>query len=92
MRKALFVEEIDLDNCREFYNNIEKLKEFGDKCNLRIFQYLYGQEEGKRLWELFVNHANRNIYKLLFTYLTNEQTIVLVGNIISNNDLYKASL
>lgn len=94
MNKALTAEQIiedsgRFDNCRDFYSNLDKVKEFGNTCNVNSFKYLWGLEEGNRLWLLYVSHANRNIYKFLFTYLTSDQKTELVGNLLYNNDNLK---
>lgn len=79
--------EILIRECKDFYSHIKQLKVFGDYCNMNTFIALFGNEEGRRLWSCYVLDANRNIYKLFFEYLNNEQTFVLVANILENRDL-----
>lgn len=79
-------------DCRIFYANIHSIKEFGDYCNCNVFAYLFGNDEGHRLWVCFVEDVRRDIYKLLFEYLNNEQKFILVANILDNNDLRIATL
>lgn len=79
-------------DCRTFYANIHSLKEFGNYCNCNVFVYLFGNDEGSRLWMCFVEDAHRNIYKLFFEYLNNEQKFVLSANVLDNKDLKMASL
>jgi len=79
-------------DCRIFYSNIHSLKEFGNYSNCQVFVYLFGSDEGQRLWMCFVEDAHRDIYKLFFEYLNNEQKFVLTANILDNRDLKKAAL
>lgn len=92
MKKLITIEEIRnnkelTENCRTLYANIHSLKEFGNYCNDNVFVYLFGNDEGHRLWMCFVEDANRNIYKLFFEYLNNEQKFILTANILENKDL-----
>lgn len=75
-----------MDDCRSFYANIKKLKEFGNYCTINTFRYLFGKD-AEHLWRCFVIDCNRDIYKLFLEYLTSEQLTVLVGNIIDNDKL-----
>lgn len=79
-------------DCRIFYSNIYSLKEFGNYSNCQVFVYLFGSNEGQRLWMCFVEDAHRDIYKLFFEYLDNEQKFVLAANILKNKDLKMAAL
>lgn len=51
MREVIKVEEI-LENdklayeCRDFYEHIHFMKQFGDYCTVKTFVYLFGEEEG----------------------------------------------
>lgn len=81
-----------IGDCRTFYSNIHSLKEFGDYSNCQVFVYLFGEDEGERLWMCFVQDAHRDIYKLLFEYLNNEQQFVLIANILNNRGLRMAVL
>lgn len=90
--KALTLDDIRNDSeltndCRVFYGNIKSLKVFGNYCNMKSFVYLFGNEEGERLWHCFAIDAKRNIYDLFFQYLNNEQMFVLAANIIKNKNL-----
>lgn len=97
MNKSITLEEI-LNNseltkdCRTLYVNIHSLKEFGNYCNCNVFVYLFGSNEGQRLWMCFVKDARRDIYKLFFEYLNNEQKFVLAANILDNKDLRMSTL
>ena len=96
MNKAIIFEnvcnsdEITKKDYRTFFRNVKLLKEFGDYCNLNCFIYLFGEDEGKRLWHCYVVDTKRDIYNFFFTYLSNSQVTVLVANILDNEDL-KAS-
>ena len=96
MRGVIKVEEI-IENdklayeCRDFYEHIHLMKEFGNYCTVKTFVYLFGEEEGNRLWLCFVEDAGRNIYKLFFEYLNYEQMFVIVANILKNRDLRMVS-
>lgn len=97
MKKSIAFEEIRNNSqltkdCRTFYANLHSLKEFGDYCNCNMFVYLFGNDEGHRLWMCFVEDVHRNIYKLFFEYLDNEQKFVLAANVLENKDLKMASL
>lgn len=92
MNKSIRIEYILNDDklaedCRVLYSNIHSLKEFGNYCNCNAFVYLFGNDEGHRLWMHFVEDTNRNIYKLFFEYLSNAQMFVLAANILENKDL-----
>ena len=92
MNKSITLEEIRNNrelgnNCRTLYANIHSLREFGNYCNCNVFVYLFGNDEGKRLWMCFVEDVHRNIYKLFFEYLNNEQKFILAANILDNKDL-----
>ena len=92
MIKSLTIDDIRKDNdlkecCGSFYRSIISLIDFGNYCNLNSFVYLFGDNEGERLWHCFVIDANRNIFDLFFQYLNNEQMFILAANIIRNNDL-----
>lgn len=88
----IFDNGILVEDCRIFYSNIHSLKEFGNYSNCQVFMYLFGSDEGQRLWMCFVEDAHRDIYKLFFEYLNNEQKFVLAANILDNRDLKKAAL
>lgn len=97
MNKSIAFEEIHgnsqlTKDCRTLYANIHSLKEFGNYCNCNVFVYLFGNDEGHRLWMCFVENAQRNIYKLFFEYLDNEQKFILAANILDNKDLRIAVL
>lgn len=92
INKAITLDDIRNDeelakDGRTFYSNVKSLKSFGDYCNIKSFIYLFGNDEGERLWHCFVVDAKRNIYNLFFQYLNNEQMFVLAVNIIRNKDL-----
>lgn len=76
-----------VEKCRNCYSNIKSLKEFGFYCNCNVFIYLFGENEGTRLWLSFVEDTNRDIYKMLFEYLSNDQAFILIANILENKDL-----
>lgn len=97
MDKYLTIENIKnndnlIQECQAFYSNIDSLKSFGNYCNLKSFIYLFGDDEGARLWRCFVIDAKRNIYDLLLTYLDNEQKFIMIANIIRNKDLITSTL
>lgn len=97
IEEAILFEDISADrvligDCRIFYSNIYSLKDFSDYSNCQVFVYLFGEDEGERLWMCFVEDAHRDIYKLLFEYLNNEQQFVLIANILKNRDLKLAAL
>lgn len=97
MNKSLTLEDIHnnsqlMQDGRTFYSNIYHLKEFGNYCNCNVFVYLFGNDEGTRLWGCFVESTHRNIYKLFFEYLDNEQMFVLAANILGNKDLRMSTL
>lgn len=55
MDKSLTMDNIKYDpqlikECNAFYSSIESLKSFGNYCNLNSFVYLFGNNEGERLW------------------------------------------
>lgn len=81
-----------MDDCRDFYANIHSLKEFGYYCNLNVFVYLFGQDEGSRLWTCFVQDTKRDIYKMFFEYLNNDQMLIMAANILENRDLKKVAI
>lgn len=85
-------DRILIGDCRIFYSNIHSLEEFGNYSNCQVFVYLFGSDEGQRLWMCFVEDAHRDIYKLFFEYLNNEQKFVLTANILKNRDLKMAAL
>lgn len=80
------------EDCRTFYENIHSLKEFSNYCNINVFVYLFGNDEGHRLWLCFVEVTNRNIYKLFFEYLSDAQMFILAANVLENKNLRMASL
>ena len=79
-------------DCRGFYANIKSLKSFGDYCNAKSFIYLFGNEEGERLWNHFVVVSNRDIFNLCLNYLNDEQLFVLLANIIKNENLRMSTI
>lgn len=92
MEKALDFEEIKRNDelrmrCQDFYEHVYLVKRFGDHCDPDTFTYLFGEEEGKRLWHCFVMDAKRDMYNLYLTYLTSKQKFILTANILDNKDL-----
>jgi len=65
----------------------EAKKKFINLTKPSTFQFLFGGEEGIRLWRHFVVDCNRD-YNKFETYLIKEQYNTLLVNITLNEDLY----
>ena len=65
----------------------EARKRFTKICTRSTFQFLFGKEEGLRLWNHFIFDCNRD-YDKFETYLVPEQYNTLLVNITLNEDLY----
>lgn len=92
MKEVLSIEEVKsnrriIGECRDFYGIINSLNKFGSYCNTEVFKFLFGEEEGVRLWELFVYSCDRNIMKFYTeNYMNNDQLLYLSYNIIENEE------
>lgn len=52
-----------------------------------LLSFLFGPEEGARLWRCFVIDAKRNIYRLFFDFLIEEQQFIMAANILRIENL-----
>lgn len=76
-----------IKDCQAFYAPIAKLEDFGNWSNENTFKFLFGPEEGSRLWRCFVIDAKRNIYRLFFDFLIEEQQFIMAANILRIENL-----
>lgn len=60
---------------------------FGDSSKPQTFEFLFGKEEGDRLWLYYVRNCKRDIQKFK-TYLTTEQNNILLINVMYNQSMY----
>ncbi|MGL5958287.1 MAG: hypothetical protein ACRCZZ_06820 [Phocaeicola sp.] len=96
MKKAITLDDIRndtkiQDDARTLYKNLKSIKDFGFYCTERVFVYLFGLVEGRRLWLCFVVDTERDIYKLFFEYLSNEQQFVFAANLQDTDNLRTAA-
>ncbi len=81
-------------NQKKIWTSIDailKAKRFGDNANEKLFKYIFGNDEGKRLWEHYVLKCNKEIIKFL-TYLNEKQIAEVFTNIILDEQLYSKTL
>ena len=58
------------------------MQEFQNKAKQSTFMFLFGEAEGKRLWEQFALKAKKNIFEMLDkNYFSDEQYADLFANI-----------
>lgn len=73
---------------REIYSHWailnEKITHFCNYSTLKQFTYIFGDDEGERLWKHFKSDCD-SIYQKLRTYLTQEQTNTLIVSIYVND-------
>ena len=67
---------------KEIMNNYclvrDNIKKFENNSNEEIFEFLFNNE-GERLWELFVLKCNRNIHDFLLCLTTEQRNIFYVN-------------
>ena len=91
------MEKITNENVFEFYNKkrdfyrhyftmSEKIKKFENNSTPGVFKFIF-DEDGNRLWRHFRMDCDNNFNKFL-TYLTQEQTNILVVSIVENENMY----
>lgn len=80
----------DIERIRSYFHIRDKLKQFMYKVNLKTFQNLFGDMEGRRLWGHFMKDCNLTLEKFE-TYLTREQmNIFFVNGLLNQHEiLYK---
>lgn len=61
-----------------FYRELQKLIEFNNKANQKLFVYLYGEQKGEHLWLKF---RELNNMFLFLKYLDHENQTILLANI-----------
>jgi len=89
-KKAMNIHEITSDQLktlRTYFSVDESIVRFENNCKLSTFIYLFGEEEGNRLWVHFTTKCNRT-WKLFRTYLLSEQFNAVVINAHFNDMLY----
>lgn len=72
---------------REYTSVRDKIINFNNKANLSVFQYLFGEEEGERLWGHFCYMCDRK-YDEFIRYLVPDQANDLLVNIYYNEKLF----
>lgn len=85
---ALTFETVTKEQQKELqkvYSIIDDLRKFGNKANLSLFQYLFGEKEGKYQIQAF--KQNNNVIYWLHR-LTSDQKGIVLANIYYNETLY----
>lgn len=77
----------DLNIFKEWGKVNEKIIKFQNNSNLDTFKFLFGDEEGDRLWRHFRHNCDSKFDKLR-TYLGIEQFNDLLVNIYYNDSMY----
>lgn len=76
-----------LKTLHTYHSVDDSVVRFENNCKLSTFIYLFGDNEGNRLWEHFVAKCNRT-WKLFKTYLVSEQFNAVIINAYFNDSLY----
>ena len=66
----------------------DKITIFINVANPRVYMFIFGESEGMRLWEHFVNNCDRHDFQKFMTYLTSEQYNDLMINLYYNDGMY----
>lgn len=82
--------EAKQNKIRDFYIDLYKLVEFGNKANQNLFVYLYGQQMGEHLWLKF--KEINNIFTFM-NYMDIQNRSVILSNVLGyennlENNLY----
>lgn len=85
-RESITDEEHKMFN--EIYANIAKIQAFGNKVNLNLFIYLFGEQMGRHYAACYVIEHNRNIFSFMFNYLDSDAKGKIMVNIFKNETLY----
>jgi len=75
---------------REWGEVDRKITKFQNYANLKVFKFLFGDEEGERLWKHFVIDCNRT-FRIFRTYLTDNQFDDIMVNIYYSENMYSIS-
>lgn len=60
---------------------------FGNNSKLQTFEFLFGKDEGERLWIHYIQKCDRDIRKFM-TYLKTEQHNTLLINVLYNESIH----
>lgn len=80
-----------LTRCQNYIYGAKKVKTFQNNCIEATFISLFCEEEGKRLWKIYVTKCNRQFNNLL-ECLTDEQRNTLYVQLFMYENLAKELL
>lgn len=85
--KPITISEADQKMFHNYGRVNEARKTFIKLSKPSTFSFLFGKDEGERLWRHFVTDCNRS-YDKFETYLVRDQYNTLLVNITLNENLY----
>jgi hypothetical protein len=69
---------------QSMYNMIRELLKFQNTATPKLFKWLWGDQQGEHLWEIFVLKSNRDIMHFL-NQTSSDVRITLVCNLVKEN-------
>lgn len=87
MEKPFIQLDLDLDEqkvAKKLYGLIDELLKFQNNATPNLFKWLWGEQQGEHLWEMFVLKSNRDIMNFL-NRCSSDVKITLVCNLTKEN-------